>query len=856
MSRQSDPEIPSVSRVLQQAPVDTAQSSGTALSRLCRYYLACMGYDDESGVSIFASQTIESPDYFELKSLPPSRDTAIFKTEAARELMGKLRLDRHRLTMYLGYPVALRKHKTPDPDGKGFKIEPVFLSPVEFESGKPQISGALPIVNLAVLRRFTAAEREAVMDELVALEKELGLTGDAGVPSLGEIGRRLAVIRPEWPWKEQPNAAALNKGPPLHQVYPDGIFNRAVLAVAQRSPYTQGLEAELRLLEQTPVRECANTVLGHWIAGRLPAATQSRHNTSIEVLPLNREQRQAVEQSLSAPMTIITGPPGTGKSQVVADLLLDAAWQGKRVLFASKNNKAVDVVETRLNSLGPRPIVLRVGTQHYPQHLAAYLSNLLMSTAGADEQEFDETLRVHREMHDSLARLDTEEKALAASLRGKQPLLRRLLWRFYWKRRLRGRSFADLARERERLLQESSHSAQQLWNLWLKLRPMRLTAKDRRLLKQYHALLRIVIDMGSDHALDPEVRKQSREFFPKIGHLLPCWAVTSLSARGRVPFEPGFFDLVVFDEASQCDIASALPLLYRAKAAVIIGDPKQLSHISRLQPEQDQRLLGKFGLVAEYPHWAYSYNSLFDLGSGFVSSRDVVTLREHYRSHPDIIQFSNEFFYEGELRVVTAQESLKRPDPNAPGVRWIEVAGEVRQPQAGGAINALEAQAVMEELKRLMLREAYAGSVGVVSPFREQANLIRELSLKDSALASKLAQVDFLCETVHKFQGDERDLMIFSPVVSHGIAPTALNFLKIHGNLFNVGITRARAALIVVGNRDAAMESEVEYLVEFARYVRILQEKRRAQAHIMPVCKRAASDIIEGFQGGSKTSST
>ena len=67
-----------------------------------------------------------------------------------------------------------------------------------------------------------------------------------------------------------------------------------------------------------------------------------------------------------------------------------------------------------------------------------------------------------------------------------------------------------------------------------------------------------------------------------MSHLFPCWAVTSLAARGRVPFTAGHFDLVVIDEASQCDIASALPLLFRAKRSVIIGDPQQLRHITAL----------------------------------------------------------------------------------------------------------------------------------------------------------------------------------------------------------------------------------------------------------------------------------
>jgi superfamily I DNA and/or RNA helicase len=74
----------------------------------------------------------------------------------------------------------------------------------------------------------------------------------------------------------------------------------------------------------------------------------------------------------------------------------------------------------------------------------------------------------------------------------------------------------------------------------------------------------------------------------QVANVMPGWAVTSLSAKGRVPFESGLFDLVVIDEASQCDIASVLPLLFRAKRAVIIGDPQQLRHISRLTAANDQ----------------------------------------------------------------------------------------------------------------------------------------------------------------------------------------------------------------------------------------------------------------------------
>lgn len=127
----------------------------------------------------------------------------------------------------------------------------------------------------------------------------------------------------------------------------------------------------------------------------------------IEVLPMNSEQRQAVAAALSRPVTVITGPPGTGKSQVVTNLLVNAAWAGKRILFASKNNKAVAVVETRVNALGSRPILLRVGSRSYQVHLAEYVLALLSSTTtAAEREELEEAQRIHRDLvahHERLA---------------------------------------------------------------------------------------------------------------------------------------------------------------------------------------------------------------------------------------------------------------------------------------------------------------------------------------------------------------------------------------------------------------------------------------------------------------------
>ena len=136
--------------------------------------------------------------------------------------------------------------------------------------------------------------------------------------------------------------------------------------------------------------------------------------------------------------------------------------------------------------------------------------------------------------------------------------------------------------------------------------------------------------------------------------------------KGRLPFEAGFFDLVVFDEASQCDIASALPLLYRAKSAVVIGDFKQLHHISNLKETEDIQLRKKYNVADE--NWSYSDNSLL----GLALSRNFrvnIKLLEHHRSHTDIISFSNKHFYDGNLRITTCYDDLTLVSHDKLGVR-------------------------------------------------------------------------------------------------------------------------------------------------------------------------------------------
>jgi very-short-patch-repair endonuclease len=218
----------------------------------------------------------------------------------------------------------------------------------------------------------------------------------------------------------------------------------------------------------------------------------------------------------------------------------------------------------------------------------------------------------------------------------------------------------------------------------------------------------------------------------------------------------------------------------------------------------------------------YSVNSLFDLATSIAPSESIINLRDHHRSHADIVGFSNEAFYEGHLRVATRYPQLKRPNAEQPGIVWQDVSGSVMRPREGGAQNAEEARAVVAALVDLLVTRGYTGSVGVVTPFRAQAQLLQSLIQSRGELESVAPRAELLVDTVHKFQGDERDVMFFSPVVSRGISTGALGFLRSNGNLFNVAITRARGLLHVVGDRRAAAACGVDYLEGFVKYISTL----------------------------------
>ncbi|MBQ9688450.1 hypothetical protein IJV79_02305, partial [bacterium] len=282
---------------------------------------------------------------------------------------------------------------------------------------------------------------------------------------------------------------------------------------------------------------------------------------------------------------------------------------------------------------------------------------------------------------------------------------------------------------------------------------------------------------------------ESEDFRPLL-EAFPCWCVTTYAISGSLPLKSGLFDVAIIDEASQCDIASCFPILYRAKKAVIVGDDKQLPHLSFLEKAKEQSFLSKYGIPDKYQlMWRFRSNSMFDIANFY--SLNPVLLDEHFRSLPPVIRFSNDEFYGGRMK-------LMRPNSNAQKVLEV-VCVKDGKIDALATKNLPEVEAIIEKVQELIIEdEKKEGgepiSIGIISPFRAQVEQIKA-SLPKVISEYMIRKHKIEIGTAHTFQGDERDVILMSWTFAENSFSQSLTFLQ-KPNLFNVAITRARYRMI------------------------------------------------------------
>ena len=286
------------------------------------------------------------------------------------------------------------------------------------------------------------------------------------------------------------------------------------------------------------------------------------------------------------------------------------------------------------------------------------------------------------------------------------------------------------------------------------------------------------------------------EDFKPLLEAFPCWCVTTYAVSGSLPMKPGLFDVAIIDEASQCDIASCFPILYRAKKAVIVGDDKQLPHLSFLETAKEQSFMSKYEVADRYQlMWRFRTNSMFDIANYY--SMHPVLLDEHFRSLRPIINFSNIEFYGNRIRV------MRQNNPNDKILEIVHVPdGKV---DYDATRNLPEIEALVKRVHEIIVDNERENpdnpiTIGIISPFRAQ---VEQLKISLSKVISDYMMEKHKIEigTAHTFQGDERDIILISWAFANNSFPQSLTFLQ-KPNLFNVAVTRAKNKMINFVSKD------------------------------------------------------
>lgn len=314
------------------------------------------------------------------------------------------------------------------------------------------------------------------------------------------------------------------------------------------------------------------------------------------------------------------------------------------------------------------------------------------------------------------------------------------------------------------------------------------------------------------------------EDFKPLMEAFPCWCVTTYAISGSLPMKPGLFDVAIIDEASQCDIASCFPILYRAKKAVVVGDDKQLPHLSFLEKAKEQSFLSQYSIPDKYQlMWRFRTNSMFDLANYY--SMNPVLLDEHFRSLPPVINFSNQEFYGDRIRIM-------RRNSNATKVLEL-IHVEDGKVDFDATRNLPEIEALVSKLQEIIIEDERKNpenpvSIGIISPFRAQVEQLK-ISVAKVLSEHMIRKHKIEIGTAHTFQGDERDIILMSWAFAPNSFVQSLTFLQ-KPNLFNVAITRARYQIINFTSKDPR-DLPDGLLRSYFNYIQEYEARRKAIAN-------------------------
>lgn len=599
----------------------------------------------------------------------------------------------------------------------------------------------------------------------------------------------------------------------------------------------------VRQIDKLP--DCSNTALYAYCSGE--NGRQMPGEGLIYPFGLNESQLTAVEQAFVAQISVIEGPPGTGKTQTILNILANILLRRKTAAILSNNNPAVENVYEKLEKFGLNHLIAKLGSQEnrenffdnlppWPvvepeaapsiadiQDILAQLKLLLhyQNRAAQLQAEIDELNIEQRYLQqwqedngvpasNSLAKYGLSPRKttdLMAYLSHLGERRVRLKDRFEFLLNFKIFRTKPFAQEEDR---QSFFHALQMHYYEKALRDKETalrTCRESLERGNFAALLKALTESSMrylkhhlhtrDRPVDSFDAQSYRKQFDDFVKRFPILGSSTHSIVNSIP-AGAILDYAIIDEASLQDIVPGILALGCAKNLIVVGDSRQLAHIPT-----------KLGLQAPADAYDCERYSMLDSCIGvFGGALPRTLLKEHYRCHPRIIQFCNQQFYNNGLVPMTKDH----------GEAPLRLVLTAKGNHTRGNINQRELDSLLQVLDNDEPIELGEDGRGFIAPYRAQVTL-----------SGKCLPADFVKDTVHKFQGRECDEIVFSTVLDkkrHN--QERLDFVD-DPRMVNVAVSRAKLRFTLVTGGEvfktsnghiAALTRYIEYYAQDDQIVR------------------------------------
>ncbi|UTY30303.1 DEAD/DEAH box helicase [Treponema putidum] len=559
--------------------------------------------------------------------------------------------------------------------------------------------------------------------------------------------------------------------------------------------------------------------------GELHTVEKNGNDIPITLLnkKINLDQLLSIRNAMNSPVSYTQGPPGTGKTNTIINTIITAFFNNKTVLFSSYNNHPIDTVFQTLSSLQykrqsgnvdiiPFP-VLRLGSNEKVKEALNYIKALYQKCKNIkvygetlernkkdtikQTKKLSELLKNHQETVELAERKDT----LKAMLEKNTSMEMRLV--------LEGQQLNAIRKRLSEIPKVSDQDALNLLekdeNEFLKYLYYTSAGYIQRLAEPDYDDLRLILKLEKEEELITAFNKYTSvdDNICKLQKIFPIIATTCISAH-KLGNGKCCFDCTIIDEASQCNTALSLIPIIRGKTLMLVGDPQQLNPVITLDENINKSLKEKYGVSDDYD---YITNSIYKTFLANDSISEEILLHNHYRCNREIIQFNNEKYYNNQLNIVsesTVSESLVFYNVDSTGNNFKNTSEK-------------EAEEIVKYINNNRDKK-----IGIITPFRNQKEQI-EYSLKTAGINSE----KYSCGTVHAFQGDEKDVILFSLALTDSTHNKTYEWLKNNRELINVATSRAKDRLVIFSNSSVinrlhrnTEKTKPDDIYELAEYVR------------------------------------